>query len=99
MKKILILSTTLVLMASANITQQNTNSYQQNMPHIPQHNPYTQNYYGLSKPIMDKIQSSFPGAFIVDVDWEEFGYEIKLSNNMEMFFDRNGNFLGQKWDD
>lgn len=48
---------------------------------------------------MDKIQSSFPGAFIVDVDWEEFGYEIKLSNNMEMFFDRNGNFLGQKWDD
>ncbi|EAL5740670.1 hypothetical protein DR740_04525 [Campylobacter lari] len=96
MKKILILSTTLALMASANITQQNANSYQQNMP---QHNPYVQNYYGLSKPIMDKIQSSFPGAFIVDVDWEEFGYEIKLSNNMEMFFDRNGNFLGQKWDD
>ncbi|MCR8686465.1 PepSY-like domain-containing protein [Campylobacter sp. 1569] len=96
MKKILILSTTLVLMASANITQQNANLYQQNMP---QYNPYAQNYYGLSKPIMDKIQSSFPRAFIVDVDWEEFGYEIKLSNNMEMFFDRNGNFLGQKWDD
>ncbi|EAK0959156.1 hypothetical protein A0Z08_07905 [Campylobacter lari] len=99
MKKILILSTTLVLMASANITQQNTNLYQQNMAHMPQHNPYAQNYYGLSKPIIDKIQSSFPGAFIVDVDWEEFGYEIKLSNNMEMFFDRNGNFLGQKRDD
>lgn len=83
MKKMLILGMTLALMASANITQQNTNSYQQN---IFQHNPYAQNYYGLSKPIMDKIQSSFPGAFIVDVDWEEFGYEIKLSNNMEMFF-------------
>ncbi|EAL3889184.1 hypothetical protein A0Z20_08530 [Campylobacter lari] len=99
MKKILILSTTLVLMASANITQQNTNLYQQNMAHMPQYNPYAQNYYGLSKPIIDKIQSSFPGTFIVDVNWEEFGYEIKLSNNMEMFFDRNGNFLGQKWDD
>ncbi|HEC1746126.1 TPA: PepSY-like domain-containing protein [Campylobacter lari] len=96
MKKILILSMALALMASASITQQNANSYQQN---ITQHNPYAQNYYGFSKPIMDKIQSSFPGAFIVDVDWEEFGYEIKLSNNMEMFFDRNGNFLGQKWDD
>ncbi|WP_373274445.1 hypothetical protein [Campylobacter lari] len=79
----LILGMALALMASANITQQNTNSYQQNMF---QYNPYAQNYYGLSKPIMDKIQSSFPGAFIVDVDWEEFGYEIKLSNNMEMFF-------------
>lgn len=86
-------------MASANITQQNTNLYQHNMAHMPQYNPYAQNYYGLSKPIIDKIQSSFPGAFIVDVNWEEFGYEIKLSNNMEMFFDRNGNFLGQKWDD
>lgn len=73
-------------MASANITQQNTNLYQQNMAHMPQYNPYAQNYYGLSKPIIDKIQSSFPGAFIVDVNWEEFGYEIKLSNNMEMFF-------------
>ncbi|AJC85322.1 DUF2874 domain-containing protein [Campylobacter peloridis] len=96
MKKILILGVTLVAIASANITQQNINPYQEN---IPQHYPYTQNYYGLSKPIMDKIQNSFPGAFIVDVDWEEYGYEVKLSNNMEMFFDRNGNFLGQKWDD
>ncbi|WP_392389816.1 PepSY-like domain-containing protein [Campylobacter subantarcticus] len=76
--------------------QPNAQYYQEPMQ---QAYPYAQNYYGLSKPIMDKIQSSFPGAFIVDVDWEDFGYEIKLSNNMEMFFDRNGNFLGQKWDD
>lgn len=35
-------------------------------------------------------------AFVVDVYWEEFGYEIKLNNNIEMFFNRNGNFLRSK---
>lgn len=50
MKKILILSIALALMASANIAQQN----------IPNNNnPYIQNYYGLSKPIMEKFKVLF----------------------------------------
>lgn len=33
------------------------------------------------------------------MDWEEaYGYEIKLNNYMELYFDRNGNFLGQEFD-
>lgn len=36
-------------MASANIAQQN----------IPNNNPYIQNYYGLSKPIMEKFKVLF----------------------------------------
>lgn len=59
-----------------------------------------QDYFnGLPKNINAQIQKLYPGAFIVDVDWEEYGYEIKLNNYMELYFDRNGNFLGQKFDD
>lgn len=61
---------------------------------VPQH--YTQ---GLPSKITQTIQQMYPGAFIVDMDWEAYGYEIELSNRMEMHFDRNGNLLGQKWDD
>ena len=58
-----------------------------------------QNFHGLPQKIMNTIQKMYPGAFIIDIDWESYGYEIELSNRMEMHFDRNGNFLGQKWDD
>lgn len=60
----------------------------------PQH--YLQ---GLPQKIMTTIQQMYPGVFIVDVDFEPYGYEIELSNRMEMHFDKNGNLLGQKWDD
>lgn len=54
-----------------------------------------QDYFnGLPKNINSQIQNLHPGAFIVDVDWEEYGYEVKLNNFMELYFDRNGNFLG-----
>lgn len=59
----------------------------------PQH--YVQ---GLPQSIMTTIQNGYPGAFIIDVDWEPYGYEIKISNGMELYFDRNGNLLGQGWD-
>lgn len=73
--------------------------------YAPQPQPYAQppypqqNYYGLPQKIMTTIQKMYPGTFIKDVDWEPYGYEIELSNRMEMHFDRNGNLLGQKWDD
>ena len=31
------------------------------------------------------------------MDWN--GIELKLSNRMEVHFDKNGKFLGQKYDD
>ncbi|KGI56291.1 PepSY-like domain-containing protein [Campylobacter sp. MIT 97-5078] len=69
-------------------------------PAYPQQAVPPQNYFnGLPKNINAQIQKLYPGAFIVDVDWEAYGYEIKLNNFMELYFDRNGNFLGQKFDD
>ena len=68
--------------------------YPQAYPQVPQH--YTR---GLPASITQTVQQMYPGSFIVDVDFEGYGYEIKLNNYMELFFDTNGKFLGQKWDD
>ncbi|HEF1471194.1 TPA: PepSY-like domain-containing protein [Campylobacter coli] len=69
-------------------------------PAYPQQAMPLQDYFnGIPKNINSQIQNLHPGAFIVDVDWEEYGYEVKLNNFMELYFDRNGNFLGQKFDD
>lgn len=35
--------------------------------------------------------------FEAEKDWN--GFEVKLSNRMEVFFDKNGKHLGQKYDD
>lgn len=64
-------------------------------PYAPQ-----QHYHqALPQNIMETIQKMYPGVFITDVDWEPYGYEIELSNRMEMHFDTKGNLLGQKYDD
>ena len=48
--------------------------------------------------IIAKIQQMYPGAFITDMDYEGWGYEVEINDSLELFFDNNGNFLGQKWD-
>lgn len=69
-------------------------------PVYPQYAVPPQDHFnGLPKNITSQIQNLYPGAFIVDMDWEAYGYEIKLNNYMELYFDRNGNFLGQEFDD
>ncbi|MCW1331481.1 PepSY-like domain-containing protein [Campylobacter jejuni] len=69
-------------------------------PAYPQQAVPPQDYFnGLPKNITSQIQNLYPGAFIVDIDWEAYGYEVKLNNYMELYFDRNGNFLGQEFDD
>ena len=60
--------------------------------------PY-QGYYGLPKKAMDTIQKTYPGVYIKDIDFKAYGFKVELANFMEMYFDRDGNFLGQKWDD
>jgi len=65
-------------------------------PYYPQ--PYPHSYHGLPQKVTNFIQKNYPGAFIKDIDWEGYGYEVELSHGLELFFDRNGNFLGSKWD-
>jgi hypothetical protein len=70
-------------------------------PYAPaqQYAPPQHYYQGLPQKITSTIQQMYPGVFIRDVDFEPYGYEVELSNMMELYFDANGNLLGQKWDD
>lgn len=82
----------------------------QNQPTPNQPNPQVQNIppniqnnggrnYGVSlQTILDKVYQMYPGAFITDVDYKGFGYEVEINDNLELFFDMNGNLIGQKWD-
>lgn len=79
---------------SANQTAQTPTS----APSYP-YAPQGHYYQALPQNIMETIQKMYPGVFITDVDWEPYGYEIELSNKMEMHFDTKGNLLGQKYDD
>lgn len=45
------------------------------------------------------IAANQAGATVYEVDKNWNGFEVKLSNFIEVYFDANGNFLGQKWDD
>lgn len=64
-------------------------------------NPYNAPFYPASLPanINESIQKLYPGAFITDLDFEPYGYEVEINGGLELYFDRNGNLLGQKWDD
>lgn len=59
---------------------------------------YLQNY-GLPPKIMQTINQMYPGVYIKDIDYEGYSYEVELGNRMDLYFDRNGNLLGQKYDD
>ena len=39
------------------------------------------------------VKSSFPGATIVKIDKERYGYDIELSNDLELKFNKNGKML------
>lgn len=74
---------------------QPTQSAPQAQPMI-QHTPYPNQ--GVPQNIIAKVQQMYPGAFITDMDWEGWGYEVEVNDHLELFFDNNGNLLGQKWD-
>lgn len=40
--------------------------------------------------ISEYVQVNFPGQLIVIIDREAFGYEIELSSDLELKFDKNG---------
>ncbi|MCO5248666.1 MAG: PepSY-like domain-containing protein [Chitinophagales bacterium] len=46
----------------------------------------------LPKNILEYVQAHYPNLFIVEVDYETYGYEIELNNDIDLHFDSNGNF-------
>lgn len=47
--------------------------------------------------IKNYVKANQPGQHIVGIDKERHGYDIELSNGIEMKFDKNGNFI--RYDD
>ena len=45
------------------------------------------------------VSSNFADAKVVEAEKDWNSIEIKLSNRMEVYFDKNGKYLGQKYDD
>ncbi len=43
--------------------------------------------------IVNYVTTNYPGAFIKEWERDDTGHEIKLSTNIKLEFDRNGNFL------
>ena len=44
--------------------------------------------------ILSYVKANFPeGNFIVEIDKERNGYEVKLNSGLDLEFDRNGNFI------
>lgn len=79
-----------------NPSAQSTQSAPQPQPVAIQPMPYPNQ--GVPQNIITKVQQMYPGAFITDMDYEGWGYEVEVNDHLELFFDNNGNLLGQKWD-
>ena len=45
------------------------------------------------QPIIDKINSLYSGAYIISIGRDRKRYDVKLSNRVELKFDRNGNLV------
>jgi hypothetical protein len=49
--------------------------------------------------ILKYVQDNYPSnVYIKEIDTERFGYEIELSNHVDLYFDLNGNFISQDQD-
>ena len=44
-------------------------------------------------PILAHLQTNFPGAMILKIDKERYGYEIELTNGIEMKFNNQGTLM------
>lgn len=42
--------------------------------------------------IYDYVTTNFPTNFITKISHDNHGYEVELNNNLELEFDKNGNF-------
>lgn len=49
--------------------------------------------------ITNYVSTTYPNVIILEVENNWNNYELKLTNRWELFFDKDGKFLGQKFDD
>ena len=49
--------------------------------------------------IAAEIAKKFPDIPVVKIEKEYRGYEVKLQNRMELYFNEKGKLIGQKYDD
>lgn len=43
--------------------------------------------------IVSYVKQNFPDAFVTQIEKKKFGYEVELSNKLDIDFDKDGNFL------
>ena len=53
----------------------------------------------LPEAILDYLNTNYPNIGIDEVEIEDGMYEIELNNDLELYFDLNGNFLSVEYDD
>lgn len=44
-------------------------------------------------PIADYVTANYTGTAITKIEIESYGYEVELSNGIDLIFDTNGNFI------
>ena len=47
----------------------------------------------LPQGVLDYVTKKFAKAYVVEIDRDRMGYEVKLSNDLDLDFDKNGKFL------
>lgn len=47
----------------------------------------------LPQGVLDYVGKRFAGAYVVEIERGLMGYEVKLSNDIDLEFDKNGKFL------
>lgn len=47
----------------------------------------------LPKAVLDYVAKKFPKAYVVEIERNMMGYDVKLSNDLDLEFDMSGKFL------
>lgn len=47
----------------------------------------------LPQGVLDYVSNKFAKAYVVEIERGRMGYEVKLSNDLDLDFDKNGKFL------
>ena len=47
----------------------------------------------LPKGVLDYVNKKFTKAYVVEIERDMMGYDVKLSNDLDLEFDKDGNFL------
>ena len=50
-------------------------------------------------PIANYVKANYAGSKVSKIDKERYGYDIELTNGIELKFNKAGNLIGMDWDD